>query len=104
MNEIINKRLAEFDKLAGESFARGGFLTTDYAPDGNNRWELDASTVRTFLESSIKEAYEAGREDEKLFQLGIDRRAIICDHGCHTAESSDEEMKKNGCDYCEFNH
>ena len=23
-----------------------------------------------------------------------------CDCGCHTSESSDEDMKKNGCDLC----
>ena len=27
-----------------------------------------------------------------------------CDCGCHTSESSDEEMIKNGCDNCQCNH
>jgi len=27
-----------------------------------------------------------------------------CVCGCHTSESSSEDMKKNGCDYCSFNH
>ena len=27
-----------------------------------------------------------------------------CSCGCHTSKSSSEDMKKNGCDYCSFNH
>lgn len=67
----IAKKVEEFKKLANESFARGGFLTTDYpGMAGVNEWELDPIAILAWLEASLREhgesEYKRGMEDGEL--------------------------------------
>ena len=32
------------------------------------------------------------------------QQPAVCGHGCHTANTSDANMKINGCDYCQEMH
>lgn len=52
-------------------------------------------------------------KEMKLEDIGIgwlflperrDATEVDCECGCHTSESSDEEMKKFGCDICKDSH
>lgn len=60
----IAKKVEEFKKLANESFARGGFLTTDYpGMAGVNEWELDPIAILAWLETSLREVEEEAKKE-----------------------------------------
>ena len=55
---------SEFDEKEKLSFARGGFLVTDYpGENGVNHWCLDPISVRQFIQEKIQQAIST-REKE----------------------------------------
>ena len=59
-----------FDARAKISFARGGFLVTDYpGENGENHWCLDEMSVKDFIRQKIASAetraYEKGAAEER---------------------------------------
>ena len=78
---IQTKLLNEFREKANESFAKGGFLTTDYpGEDGVNKCELDPIAIYKWIEQALqqhgeseyKRGYEDGEKsrDQEVWEAG----------------------------------
>lgn len=61
---IQTKLLNEFREKANESFAKGGFLTTDYpGEDGVNKCELDPIAIYKWIEQALQQHGESERKE-----------------------------------------
>lgn len=94
MNEIINKRLAEYREMAKCNKHEKCPITCDVGI-------INAFTV-SFLESSIKEAYEAGyekRKEEGREELkDLIARYIEKDRWASLGYGEDEKIITSACD------
>lgn len=96
--QIIEEAVAIYRKRANESFAKGGFLTTDYpGENGVNHWCIDPESVESFLRSALSQAMKTAVDE-------VTPEKEKCDHsewqecGCldyNDAIDDMEEKKSN---------
>lgn len=72
-----------FREKCKESYAKGGFLTTDMAVQD---WRLDIDSMIYFISQAISEAYKRGKHD------GFAEEGVNCDKHCEEARA--DERKK----------
>lgn len=66
----------EFDKKAELSFARGGFLITDYpGENGVNHWCLDPLSIKDFIKQAIQTR-------EREISEEVEKRREPCEKFC----------------------
>lgn len=68
-NPIIQSEVEKFDEKASESFAKGGFLTTDL----NGTWSLDMKSLKSFFRISL-ESLAISIYDRMLEEIGEDEK------------------------------
>lgn len=87
----------EFDKKAELSFARGGFLITDYpGENGVNHWCLDPLSIKDFIKQAIQtREREISEELKKMRAESGDYCEEECEHGeCYLAGAEEKVIDK----------